>query len=250
MSNPPGAGAGAGAGAGTGTEEETAPAAQRVLTLKLGGLKLTGVGAGVGLMVLLGLLTTLLIWIKPTLRMSLSAALWIGFVSYWNVAARNTAATVKSESRASRVLHQRLLLLSILLLFIPIPGLRQRLWNSTRFLVAIGLAIQLLSIALAVWARRHLGRNWSGAITVAAGHQLVRTGPYRRIRHPIYTAILGLFVGTMLVSGELHALLGLIVVSAAYWRKIRLEERNLVDLFGSDYDAYRRESWMLIPGLL
>jgi protein-S-isoprenylcysteine O-methyltransferase Ste14 len=260
MPNPPiepGAGAGTGAGADQSspakeeaTSNPTPPGPEPVLTLRLGSLNLTGVGAVIGLIVLLGLLTALLVWIKPTLRMSLSAALWIGFVVYWNAAAKNAAPTVKSESRASRALHQRLLLLSMFVLFVPIPGLRQRLWSSTRLLVAIGLTIQALSILLAAWARRHLGRNWSGAITVASGHQLVRTGPYRLIRHPIYSAILGLFVGTVLVSGQLHALLGLLVVSAAYWRKIRLEERNLVELFGPDYDAYRRESWMLFPGLL
>jgi protein-S-isoprenylcysteine O-methyltransferase Ste14 len=115
--------------------------------------------------------------------------------------------------------------------------------------VGAGLAVQAVSIGLAIWARRHLGRNWSGAVAVAVDHQLVRSGPYRVVRHPIYTAMLGMYAGTGLVSGELHALLALGVVMAAYGRKIPLEERTLGEVFGPAYEAYRRETWALIPGL-
>ncbi len=100
-----------------------------------------------------------------------------------------------------------------------------------------------------MWARRHLGANWSGEITIKVDHRLVRTGPYRKIRHPIYTAMLGMFVGTCIVSGELHAIMGTALCALAYWRKIRLEESNLDEAFGPDYAAYRRESWALLPGL-
>jgi len=78
----------------------------------------------------------------------------------------------------------------------------------------------------------------------------VRTGPYRFVRHPIYTAMLTMLLGTALVSGEWHALAAWLLLAFAYSRKIRLEERNLVDVFGPDYERYRRESWAVIPGLL
>lgn len=84
---------------------------------------------------------------------------------------------------------------------------------------------------------------------VAVGQELVRSGPYRLVRHPIYTAMLGLYAGTALVSGELHALLALGIVVAAYVRKTSLEERTLGELFGTDYQAYRRDTWALLPGL-
>ena len=58
-----------------------------------------------------------------------------------------------------------------------------------------------------------------------------------------------MYIGTALVSGELHALIALVIIVAAYWRKIRMEERHLVTLFGLEYDDYRRRSWALIPGL-
>jgi protein-S-isoprenylcysteine O-methyltransferase Ste14 len=127
--------------------------------------------------------------------------------------------------------------------------MRRWLPLAQRIAVPIGLAIQLGFALLAVWARRHLGRNWSGAITAKVGHQLIRTGPYSRIRHPIYTAMLGMFLGTAVVSGELHGLLALFILGAGYWRKIQLEEKTLRDIFGADYDDYRKRSGALVPWL-
>jgi protein-S-isoprenylcysteine O-methyltransferase Ste14 len=80
-------------------------------------------------------------------------------------------------------------------------------------------------------------------------HQLIRSGPYKLLRHPIYTGILAMYLGTAVVSGEWLAVIGVVLVVFAYWRKIRLEEANMVVAFGADYDAYRRESWALVPGL-
>jgi protein-S-isoprenylcysteine O-methyltransferase Ste14 len=103
---------------------------------------------------------------------------------------------------------------------------------------------------LAFSARRHLGRHWSHAVTEKVDHELVRSGPYRWVRHPIYTAMLGMYLGTALVSGELHALIAVAIVIAAYVRKIRLEERLLERVFGADFREYRRHSRALIPGVI
>jgi len=70
------------------------------------------------------------------------------------------------------------------------------------------------------------------------------------VRHPIYSGMLGMFLGTAVVSGELHGLVGLLIISIAYWRKIRLEEEYLSGTFGVEYDDYRKRSWAVIPGLL
>ena len=117
-------------------------------------------------------------------------------------------------------------------------------------IVTIGLCLQAGFVFFAVWARRHLGRNWSGAVTVTVDHQLVRTGPYRIVRHPIYSAMLGMFLGTAIVSGEIHALVGLALIAGAYIRKVRLEEKTLREAFGDSYDDYRRKTWAIIPGLM
>jgi protein-S-isoprenylcysteine O-methyltransferase Ste14 len=179
--------------------------------------------------------------------MWISAALWIAFITYWSIAARGAAPTKSSESVASRRFHVRLLNASFLFVLLPVPGLRGRFLPAAAILAGIGFAIQIASGMFGVWARRVLGRNWSGAITVAHDHELIQTGPYRIVRHPIYSAMLGMFVGTAIVSGELHALIGVAFLVAAYTRKIRLEEASLRTLFGAAYAEYSRATRALIP---
>jgi protein-S-isoprenylcysteine O-methyltransferase Ste14 len=141
--------------------------------------------------------------------------------------------------------------LALLLVVCPFPGLAGRRFLPGGPGVAwAGLCIQMASGMVGVWARRHLGPNWSGEIAIKADHRLIQSGPYRFVRHPIYTAMLGMFLGSAIVSGQLHAALGLAMAAAAYWRKIRLEEANLRQAFGSVYDAYRRETGSLVPRLL
>ena len=78
---------------------------------------------------------------------------------------------------------------------------------------------------------------------------MIRSGPYKLLRHPIYTGLLTMYVGTAVVAGEWLSLIGLVMAVYAYWRKIRLEEANLQLAFGADYAVYRRETWALLPGL-
>jgi protein-S-isoprenylcysteine O-methyltransferase Ste14 len=115
--------------------------------------------------------------------------------------------------------------------------------------IAAGLIIEATGLLLAVWTRRHLGRNWSGEISIKRDHQLVRSGPYHVVRHPIYTALLAMYLGSAVVSGELHALFGLALAAIAYGRKVRLEEAVLAQFFGEEYRDYRRVTWALLPGL-
>jgi len=183
-------------------------------------------------------------------RVTPALILWIIFSLYWTIALRNSSPTKSSESRLSTALHQISLNAALLLLFWPAPGLTgwflpQRL----HFLVAIGAIIQAAFLLLAVWARRHLGRNWSAEVRIGLDHELIRTGPYRLLRHPIYTAMLGMFLGTAIASSQYHALLGLAILVVAYLRKTRLEEQILRQTFGAEYDGYRRDTWTLVPFL-
>lgn len=174
--------------------------------------------------------------------------LWIGFSVYWSIAAKNRAPDKRSESKKSTVFHQIVLNAALLLLFIPVPALTG--WflpERLHYLVAAGAIIQAAFILLAIWARRHLGRNWSGAVRIGLDHELVRTGPYRILRHPIYTAMLGMSLGTAISSSQYHALLGLVILLFAYLRKTRMEEQILGQTFGAEYEAYRRDSWALVP---
>ena len=174
--------------------------------------------------------------------------LWLIFSAYWSIAGLNAAPTATSESRGSTVAHQVLLNGALILLFWEAPGLTgwflPRRWH---FLVPVGVIVQVGFMLLAVWARRYLGRNWSAEVRIAADHQLVRNGPYRLLRHPIYTAMLGMFLGTAIASSQYHALVGLAILALAYLRKTRLEEQILGQTFGAEYDAYRRDTWALVP---
>ncbi len=137
-----------------------------------------------------------------------------------------------------------MLLAALLLLILPMPGLND--WFLPRrfkFLVLGGAITQAGFLLLAIWARRHLGRNWSAEVRIAEDHELVRTGPYRLLRHPIYMAMLGMFPGTAIASSQYHSVVGLAVLVAAYLRKTRLEDQILAQTFGDEYDAYRRETW-------
>jgi protein-S-isoprenylcysteine O-methyltransferase Ste14 len=206
-------------------------------------------GAAIGAV---GRKTSLLDFTKAmslTPAMRVSVGLWFVFSVYWSIASKDRAASRSGEPILSRQVHVIAVNLALLLLILPVPGLTQRLLPDTLALPAVGLALQAASVVLAVWARRHLGSNWSGEVRIAHGHELVRSGPYRFVRHPIYTALVGMYIGTGLVSGQLHAVVALALVILAYWRKIRLEERALAAAFPSDHERYRSETWAWIPGL-
>ena len=153
----------------------------------------------------------------------------------WPIASRNSAPTQNSESKVSTGFHQLLLNAALILLFWPAPGLTG--WflpMRIHFLVPVGASVQAAFILLAVWARRHMGRNWSAEVRIAKDHELVRTGPYRFLRHPIYTAMLGMFLGTAIASSQYHALVGLALLVVASVRN-------------ADFEAYRRDTWALAP---
>jgi len=224
-----------------------------MMVIKIGGVTITGPMALVMFLAIIATIVSIAIGAGASRHdwpIYLSLALWFAFITYWSVAARSAGATQSSESRATRAVHERMLNGALLLLFIPVPGLREHLIERTQTAIAIGLGVQIASGLLGVWARRILGRNWSGAITIVVGHQLVRSGPYRVLRHPIYTAMIGMFIGSAIISGEVHALIGVLLVTYAYRRKIRMEEVNLLTQFGEVYEQYQKKTWALVPGVV
>lgn len=173
---------------------------------------------------------------------------WVAFSLYWDIAAKNSAPAKSSESKASRGAHVFLANMALVLIAAPIRGFGRFLPASSLVMV-VGLAIDIAGLSLAIWARRHLGRNWSGEITIKQDHQLIQTGPYRHLRHPIYTGLLTMYAGMTLATGEWLGVIGLAVAVFAYWRKTRMEEATLGVAFGAEYDAYRRDTWAIVPGV-
>jgi protein-S-isoprenylcysteine O-methyltransferase Ste14 len=173
---------------------------------------------------------------------------WVLFSLYWEIAAKDAAEAKSSEAKVSRGFHVLLANVAVLLEIVPIRGLG-RFLPVSYLIMAAGFAVEVAGLFLAIWARRALGRNWSGEISIKVEHQLIRVGPYKRLRHPIYTGLLTMYLGAAIVTGTWLAIVGLALAGFAYWRKIRLEEANLNVAFAAEYEAYRRESWALVPGV-
>jgi protein-S-isoprenylcysteine O-methyltransferase Ste14 len=156
----------------------------------------------------------------------------------------------RRERSSSLLLNRGLLAIGALLLAFERQPL---LWLSERFLPLstafywIGLVMLATGLALAVWARRHLGRNWSGIVTVKQDHELIRSGPYGLARHPIYTGLLLAILGTAVAIGEWRGLIAFALITAAFVLKFKTEERFMSETFGEQYARYRAEVRSLIP---
>ncbi len=174
---------------------------------------------------------------------------WIAFTLYWNARSQTPAPTQRAESRRFGRINGILWSTGLLLLFLPLPGLTWRFLPASIVWIVAGLVIQGLGTALALWARRELGREWSSEVRVIVDHRLVCSGPYQLVRHPIYTAMLVIFIGLAIQPGQLHGLAALPLFLFRYWRKIPAEEKLLHETFGAEYETYRRRTWALIPYL-
>jgi protein-S-isoprenylcysteine O-methyltransferase Ste14 len=117
-------------------------------------------------------------------------AVWILFFLYWQIKAANTKTTQRLEPAASRILRVFIFLIAIALLSttrIPLPWLYLQLWPVGFWPFWLGAAVTIPGLLFAVGAREHLGRNWSRSVTIKQDHELITTGPYAVVRHPIYT---------------------------------------------------------------
>jgi protein-S-isoprenylcysteine O-methyltransferase Ste14 len=111
----------------------------------------------------------------------------------------------------------------------------------------IGAASCVAGLFVAVWARRTLADNWSSDVTLKQGHELVRAGPYRFVRHPIYTGLLLMCLGSASDIGRLRAWAGTALVFAGFWIKLKQEEKLMLRHFPEDYPAYRKQVKALVP---
>jgi protein-S-isoprenylcysteine O-methyltransferase Ste14 len=179
--------------------------------------------------------------------------LWLAWCVYWWLAGRDVKPTVRRESLASRAGHILPLVIVVLLLAppsLPFGFLSGRILPATASVFFVGLALIVAGLLLTVWARVYLGRNWSGIVTLKLGHELVSGGPYRWVRHPIYTGLLLAIGGSAVVRSEWRGVLALAIAFVALWRKLKLEERWMDEAFGEQYAAYRARVAALIPFVL
>jgi protein-S-isoprenylcysteine O-methyltransferase Ste14 len=176
--------------------------------------------------------------------------MWFAWGLYWVISARYAKPTMRRESLGSRASHVLPLLVGISLVVLPqLPSavFATRILPRTFATYWIGVAIIFLGLAFAVWARRHIGSNWSGAVTLKENHVLIRTGPYAWVRHPIYTGLLSAVLGTAIARGELRGVWALALCTIGFVIKLRIEERWMREAFGGEYGRYSAEVPALVP---
>jgi len=186
----------------------------------------------------------------PYVYKFLFPALWLAWVAYWFLASRAAKPTERREPMSSRLLHVLPLLVAVWLVWaekVPSTFLNERLfpWVPSEFWA--GALVTALGLLFTVWARIHLGRNWSGTVTIKRDHELIAGGPYAIVRHPIYTGLIVAFIGSAMARGEWRGILAVFIAWAALWRKLRLEERWMIERFGERYIAYCRRVPALVP---
>jgi len=174
---------------------------------------------------------------------------WLLFVAYWWISAIGVKKNVRRRSLRWEA-GIRILALAVIAALVRFPGSRaflaraSAIVNSTE--ASAGLILCLAGFALAVWARLHLGRNWGMPMTFKEGHELVTGGPYRYIRHPIYTGMLLAIIGSALVIGPVW--LAVFVGVAIYCVcSARTEEGLMVQAFPEEYTQYKRRTKAFIP---
>jgi protein-S-isoprenylcysteine O-methyltransferase Ste14 len=180
---------------------------------------------------------------------SLFVMMWAGWAAVWVAMARGAKEPVQSESAASRLSHIGPLLITAYLLAAPgpLPLLNARFVPLAIWPPALGAALGFAGLAFCVWARVTIAANWSSDVQLKRDHELIVAGPYRWVRHPIYTGLIMMFAGTALAVGEWRAALAVAVAAAAFWLKLRREEALMRRQFGEAYARYAARVPALIP---
>lgn len=187
------------------------------------------------------------------LALNIISVCWILFAVIWLLAAFATKQSVYRESTVQRLRYTIPILLCGFLLakghrlsdpldYRVIPHIEALAWS--------GVVLCIAGLAFCIWARFTLGRNWSGVVTLKGGHELITSGPYALVRHPIYTGLLTMFVGTVIVLGHVAGIIAMPFVFGSLWIKLRYEERLMLKQFPNEYAGYQQRVKRLIPFIL
>jgi len=168
---------------------------------------------------------------------------WVAFWIYWLAA---SAGAKPGQSRWVRFAGFRVAVLLLILLLLRLRVFKGHAVTRDPVLWGIGLAMFVLGLGLAVWARIYIGRNWGMPMSTKDDPELVTTGPYRTIRHPIYTGIILGMIGTA-IAVSVYWLVAVVVLGAYFVYSAFVEERNMAKLFPGAYPEYKQSTKMLIP---
>jgi len=173
------------------------------------------------------------------------AVVWVSGAAYTALPA--PTARIHAESRPLPLIAASVLACSVVLIFGR--GVGQSLATDSPLVRLSGMVVLIASTAFAVWARVTIGMSWTVGPAVAGDRRLRTTGPYAVTRHPIYTGLVGMLLGTALIAGLGQWIVLLVVGLIVAELKIHMEEDLLVSVFGDEYTRYRRQVPQLVPGL-
>jgi len=168
---------------------------------------------------------------------------WLVFWIYWLAASAGVKA---GRTRWTRFAGFRVAIVLVALLLLRLGVFKGNAVTRDPWLQVIGLVIFLLGLALAVWARVYLGRNWGMPMSEKADPELVTTGPYSTVRHPIYSGIILAMIGTT-VAVSLYWLVAVVLLGAYFIYSAVIEERYMAGRFPDAYPKYKQSTKMLIP---
>lgn len=171
------------------------------------------------------------------------AAIWAAFGLYWILAAFSMK---RSRVSWSRELGIRAVVGVVVIVLIRFGAFRHQGRNTDPWRAGAGLALLVLGLGLAVWARIYIGRNWGMPMTEKVEPELVMNGPYRRVRHPIYSGMLVAGVGTAIALAWIW--LAAVLLAGIYFSySATVEERYLIKQFPDTYRTYQRSTKMFVP---
>ncbi len=185
--------------------------------------------------------------------MQICGYIWLAFYTLWILAALRTKRAVERADWRSRLYYYVPIVLGYYLMFgfrFDVGWLQHRLIPRTQAMAIAAIVVTLAGMAFAAWARAYLGSNWSSVPTIKEQHQLIRGGPYRLVRHPIYSGILLALMGTFLANGKIRGALAVVLLWIGWQLKSRVEEQFMVRTFGAEYEDYRRTTGALFPRLI
>jgi protein-S-isoprenylcysteine O-methyltransferase len=181
------------------------------------------------------------------------SACWGAFMVVWVLAALFTKRTVYHEGAARRLLYVIPIVLGVYLVFNGRRILRPFNFDiipQTEAVLVAAAILCLCGLGFSFWARAVLGRNWSGTVTLKENHELIVRGPYRLVRHPIYTGLLAMLVASAIEQGRIAGMIGLVLVFISFWIKSSTEEEVMGKQFPDQYAAYRERVKRIIPFVL
>jgi len=168
---------------------------------------------------------------------------WAAFWIYWLVAAFSMK---RGHLAWSRELRIRAVIAVLAIVLIRVGAFRDHGLNSDPWRAGAGLVLFAVGLVFSIWARIHIGRNWGSPMSRKNDPELVASGPYRLVRHPIYSGILVAAIGTALALS--WAWLVAVALAGVYFvYSAIVEERNLTEQFPDTYPAYKRSTKMLVP---